>query len=409
VQTVGREWRVITAALLVASCMATPPPAPTSTAVVAAPTAGRRSSTPSAPPSAPTEAPAPTDPPLAARWEKATGAGEGPVDVARGPSGWVAVGSPDCADPSCLVANAAAWFSEDGLTWSGGTIPDSGNTYLTTVAADGSGWLAAGYSYVDEGGSAGVSYAVIWASPDGRSWSLVDSIRQGPCLEGCPSIGELAVLPGVAILSWVQTINPDRSGLYRSENGGRWRRVDRATFGPGASSYAFPSVAAEAGGRFVVVTALCEGCATVWTSADGRDWTPLTTLSPQQAVLDVATDGQRVVVLEQAEWDDRETSVWTSADGRSEWTRGGPLPIWQPRITYAGNRFLAAGETAPNGVGVFSSSDGMSWAPVRNDLYLGDWGNCGLDALAGAEDRVVAVVADESCTGIWVSSATRSP
>lgn len=64
---------------------------------------------------------------------------------------------------------AAAWFSEDGTSWttaSGSGLDNDGlQMVMTAVAVDGSGFVAAGWRT-----DAGNGSAVVWRSADGRTW-----------------------------------------------------------------------------------------------------------------------------------------------------------------------------------------------------------------------------------------------
>lgn len=101
-------------------------------------------------------------------WRAATidgAAGSRMEAVIATPSGWLAVGSRDGA------LSAASWTSTDGLTWHAG--PESpalrnlgGTIRMLGVAADGAGYVAAGWR-----DSAGNGNAVVWTSPDGRTWT----------------------------------------------------------------------------------------------------------------------------------------------------------------------------------------------------------------------------------------------
>ncbi|MGI8928653.1 MAG: hypothetical protein ACR2H0_04210 [Candidatus Limnocylindrales bacterium] len=379
-------------------------PVPTPTATQDAPAVTQGSTPEATRPGSPTPAPtlAATDPPLGAAWEAATGLGDADIfDIARGPLGWVAAGT------TCDDCDAAAWFSADGLAWSGGAIPNdgTGTSWVSSVAAHGSAWVAAGGRLEDDGGSAAVSRALIWRSEDGRKWSLADSILLGRCLEGCPLIGAVVAGSSCVILSGVQTIDPDRSSVYWSRDGDDWAQVDRAVFKqrPGVGTYVFPTAPTVLDdGRFVLVAQLCGGCGMVWSSMDGLDWSQGPTLTPDPLRLDVATDGRRVVVVEQA-CDDCLTTTWTSADGRTGWQRGPTeLPILSAHVTYAADRFVVAGKRLPNGVSIFTSPDGAAWTRIDSDLAIGD---CGVADLAGSDDRII-VAADDHCSpAIWVSRA----
>src|SRR5262249_52637705 len=143
----------------------------------------------------------------------------------------------------------------------------------------------------------------------------------------------------------------------------------------------------------------CTECGSIWSSADGRHWTRDAALSPSPAALDVATDGRRVVVVEESCPNDAcRTVTWTSADGRTAWSLSpGELPIVRPRVAFA------AGETIPGTgfVHLFSSPNGLTWTEIQSDLDLGE---CDVAALAGAADRLL-LVGDGDCRQIWVSRA----
>jgi hypothetical protein len=218
------------------------------------------------------------------------------------------------------------------------------------------------------------------------------------------------------MLSWVHALERERSTVYWSQDGEDWTQIDKATFGVPPSTYMHSSAAIVVDGRFVMVGGSCEGCGTVWSSTDGRDWTLDLTVSPHADQVDVATDGHRVVVVTRACPDACETElatladIWTSADGRTGWARSAQqLPIAYPRLAFAAGTFFAFGE-APNGVQIFTSIDGAEWTHIpRRDLPLGT--GCRVASVAGSEDRVVVVGGGEpeACSGIWVSRVPFAP
>ncbi len=378
-------------------------PVPTPTATQRPPTGTPNATTEATRPGSLTPAPtlAATDPPpLGAAWEAASGLGDADIfSLARGPLGWVAAGT------TCDDCAAGAWVSEDGLDWTGGAIPNdgTGTSWVSSVAAHGSDWVAAGGRLEDHGSGPAVSRALIWRSEDGRTWSLVDTILLGRCRAGCPLIGAVAAGSSGVILSWVQTIDPDRSSVYCSRDGNDWIQTDRAVFGqrPGFGTFAFSAATVLDDGRFVLVAHPCDGCGTVWTSTDGRDWSQDATLAPDPVWLDVATDGRRVVVVESCEG--CMTEVWTSPDGRTGWQRGPTeLPIVSAHVTYAGGRFVVASQRFPNGVSIYTSPDGAAWTRIDSDLGIGD---CGVSALVGSEDRILVAAGEHCRPGVWVSRA----
>lgn len=402
----GPTWRALVGALLVASCTVTSSAPPTTStdapATDVVPTMTATTLPTEAPSEAPTQAPGP--PPIGAAWELVTTIDDGAVsDIARGPSGWVAGGYVKCSDPGCRGIVAAAWFSADGITWTGGPVPDGRQAIIGTVATDGDRWFAAGVG-TERDGDTFRQEALIWRSPNGRAWTLVGSIPLAPPEKGLGPIGELAAGPGGVILTWVDPGDPERSTVYWSKNGETWLPIDKAIFGLPPDESLGLSTATVVDGRFVLVGTHDNG--TVWSSSDGRDWTLDATLGPSAGV-GVASDGRRVIVVDEQCADECEFRIWISADGRTGWTRiPQVLQVEEPWVTYAADTFIVAGEKdggddADRGVHIFTSPDGMSWTEFETDLLLK---SCYTGALVGAEDRVVLLGVNE-CSGIWVSRA----
>jgi hypothetical protein len=152
--------------------------------------------------------------------------------------------------------------------------------------------------------------------------------------------------------------------------------------------------------RFVLAGSVDEAWR-VWSSLDGLDWTLDGTVGPRSDSLELASDGRRVVAMTNSFPLDTETAVWTSPDGRAGWTLETQLPIWQPRVTFAANAFIAGGQGPQPGTHLFASADGRSWTEISHDL-----GPCDVTGLYGADDRVLFV--GDRCPGIWVSLAPAS-
>jgi hypothetical protein len=329
------------------------------------------------------------------------------ADIARGPEGWVAAGSIRCREQGCGRSVAAAWFSTDGFTWTGGPVPDGRQATIGTVATDGDRWFAAG-SVAERVGDTSRWKALIWRSPNGRDWTLVGSIPLGPPEKGIGPIGELAAGPGGVILTFVNPGDPELVTVYWSENGETWQPVDKAEFGlpPDRGLGAWGETVVD--GRFVIMTN-CGGCGTVWSSRDGRDWTLDATLSEDAAGLDVASDGRRVVVVivdEQCA-EACQVRILISDDGRTGWTPAPQtLPVGDPLVTYAADTYIVTtGIGHRDGAQVFTSPDGLRWAEfVETDFRSTGSTDCYARELAGADDRVV-MLGGGGCEGLWVSLA----
>ncbi|NJD27993.1 MAG: hypothetical protein FIA92_06805 [Chloroflexi bacterium] len=352
----------------------------------------------------PSDVPGPA--PIGATWELVETIDDGEVlDVAKGPSGWVAGGWVKCPHPGCRGAAAATWFSPDGISWTGGPISDGAGAPIVTVATDGDRWFAAGVGSEGDGDNARLK-ALIWRSAHGRDWRLVGSIPLGPPSKGVGSVGQLVAGPSGVILTRVDPEDPDhpeRSTVYWSENGTTWLPIDKAIFGLSPDGFGL-STAIVVDGRFVVVGTNDAG--TVWSSSDGRDWT-LDASFGASAGVGVASDGRRVMVVDEQCAADCEFRIWISEDGRTGWTRSPQvLGVGEPWVAYAAGTFIVAGEIdggddANRGVHIFTSPDGTTWTEFKTDLLLD---SCYTAALVGAEDRVV-LAGDEACSGIWVSRA----
>jgi hypothetical protein len=92
-------------------------------------------------------------------------------EVAAGPNGFVAIGGADLDDAGGL------WFSADGRTWqpADGIHDDNGTTTVLSIAATRSGYVAAGSEGTCDVEPCPDAVAVLWTSPDGRSWSRLQN------------------------------------------------------------------------------------------------------------------------------------------------------------------------------------------------------------------------------------------
>ena len=268
-------------------------------------------------------------------WHQQPGLGDGLVDqIAVGPGGVLAVGSVN------VEGVVAIWHSTDGLDWS--AAPDASSLHgtegsfltMAAVVATGDGWLAVGGETVNcTPGACGLVRAVVWTSPDGREW------RRAP---------DTAAMQHASM-----------NGVVRTASG-------YVAVGEAAADPSNPSSA--------IVPA-------VWTSPDGRAWTPsdklpLVVAAPDADVaLDgVAASGSRAVAVGHAT-----TEAGASADAFAWWNDGGTwrsvrvgqfVPSQEVRVAAVPGGWLAMfgfGSDAACSSAIWSSADGSTWSCIGSD------------------------------------------
>lgn len=141
--------------------------------------------------------------------------------VAAGGPGLVAVGM----DWSRSDADAAAWTSEDGLTWA--RVPDDGEVFggsghqaINSVIAAGPGLIAVGTE------RAASQQAAVWTSVDGLTWSRVDRDESGS-LDGGQMNSVVVADPGLVAVGWLGWVGgPDSEAVvWTSTDGVTWNRA----------------------------------------------------------------------------------------------------------------------------------------------------------------------------------------
>ena len=235
------------------------------------------------------------------------------LGVAHGPAGWIAVGATDAQGSQQPVVLTSA----DGATWQAvnSTAFTAPGISVMGVTAGRSGYVVVGKQV-----SNGRTFAAMWWSGDLRNWT-------------------------------------------GGSNGGLDGRLESsAVYAVGATATGF--VAAGTHG----------GCHTIWTSADGKNWSVYDVPKPPGAtdalLQQVAVNGTRVVtagyVVDKA---GDAPVVVVSADGGKTWRQilltapGGVGAV--STLTAAGNGFVAAGVTGPAGAQhavTWSSPDGITWS-----------------------------------------------
>ena len=245
------------------------------------------------------------------------------ADVVPDGRGFVAVGMEQQTDASS--ADAAAWFSPDGRTWTRATVTDGAGRTMDQVVATDHGFVAFGEAeYSFHAGFGGGT--AIWTSPDGRTWTLEHDKRTPP--------------RGTAL----RRIVADGPGFLAS-----------ASF-EYSEGYTKPVPPVTAG---------------IWRSTDAIHWSPIPG-SPLGVREVIRTSSGSVAIGLKGDGDAAHPVSWRSADGGS-WTSvefpppdgpSGGTAIYPQRLVGGAAGLLALGERADDSSAVgWSSPDGMTWTP----------------------------------------------
>ena len=185
-----------------------------------------------------------------------------------------------------------------------------------------------------------------------------------------------------------------RGVVFVSNDGRRWTQV--ATQAP-----ALPSLGAVAAWRNGFVAFADSGSTILWTSRDGRAWTPgrpTPRAFADAVVTDVVAGGPGLVAVG-ARLDPGETDepvggiVWTSRDG-AIWTRVGDGRTFELNegnlnsVAVGGPGLVAAGADI-DGTVVWTSRDGTSWERVPRDPAV--FAGAGISAITAWRDGLVAM------------------
>jgi len=157
--------------------------------------------------------------------------------------------------------------------------------------------------------------------------------------------------------------------------------------------------ALSAGGPGLVAVGSDDSKAAVWTSTDGRTWSPVADLGGGD-IRDVTVGGPGLVAVGTGDPVGLSVgAVWTSTDGLT-WNRAPEEPVFDgallQAVTAAGPGFVAVG-TTPGGPQAWYSSDGLTWEeasvpPAPPDIAPdGDRASAFMFDLAAVGDRLIAV------------------
>lgn len=337
-----------------------------------------------------------------------TGGYATPVAVAAGEQGFAAVGLRayrDVGTPS--GGTASAWQSADGLTWEpaaavaalalGDINPTSGPTAgFVDITWGPNGFVAAGIA-LDTGGVVGGA----WHSADGLSWTR--SKLPAPTLARPTAVtwnGATYVMVGV-----VEAKAAPRAAVWLSADGTSWRRVPDATVfdiggyqntgeyhgwgGPTDVTTAANGALFAVGQTCTATTRMGEPSAcrpVVWRSPDGETWVRVAGDDTAKATLtSVAASEKRMVAVGGSEG--AQVLVGTDTGWQLIEPAGVPRLV---RVVAFGQGYLALA-TAGEEISLWTSSDGVDWAPVSGVPQPPDVTSLRDVDLAVAGSRVVIV------------------
>jgi hypothetical protein len=242
--------------------------------------------------------------------------------VAAGERGLATVGAAD--------TDASVWTSADGRTWQRLTLPAfhaETQIRMTAVTSWRGGFVAAGYT----GSLVGPIRAAFWISADGRDWRRVADERAfaDSRVAGLATTAEGAALVAVGAAGDAKTATG--AVAWRSTDGDTWERAPDAATLRGAVMH---SVAAGQGRLVAVGSDLAATRAVVWESADGLTWTQapddptLDNFGLKIEMRDVSWTGSGYLAGGHRLFGTQYPSavIWTSSDGRT-WTRAADVPV----------------------------------------------------------------------------------
>jgi hypothetical protein len=247
--------------------------------------------------------------------------------------GWACPGEVDCP--------AAAWVSEDGLTWTG-TVPGEdglGEVSLTHVVAFGASVFAAGGSCTQGIDLPDDCGAAIFASDDGLHWTMAAHDEFLDCSDGivedCAMYATDITTDGTTLIALIEEphFENQRAMPWVSTDGFEW---ERAT-GLEEPTLRFRKVVPTDSGFTGVGTRWeTDGenwweSFVVWDSPDGRPWTaipqPNVPTGEDHFLWYVKKWAGGLVTFGEVcslDWKDCTFVMWTSSDG-TQWTRS-PIP-----------------------------------------------------------------------------------
>jgi hypothetical protein len=331
--------------------------------------------------------------------------------VAGGAGHWLAVGTE--TPGTAGAATRGMWTSTDGRTWTA-VDPSRLSVFwsgdrITDLARTAGGFVAVGSTTLQDGGYGPVA----WVSPDGQSWSRVDTGQIG-ATDKVRAI-RAVVAKGDAVVALADPGKGDTTSvILRSPDGGRtWLRTAAAL--PGVRPE--PGALAVAGKGFLLVPTLQKsdaGDVRVYCSDLGDEWRQCGVIGglgrEATGVRGLASSSAGVAAVAESGWE--RYGVYTSTDGKN-WTEStdlGQIPgtLRGLAITDAGT-LVAAGDQRAGGLDnlpvLMTAAKGKSAAPVPLAEISGLTRSAReTTALVAAGDAFVAVGSVKGDAGIWTSA-----
>jgi hypothetical protein len=280
----------------------------------------------------------------------------------------VSTPSPAAATSSLATAGSDTWQQ---LT----DFPASDAFDVTSVTADGTGFLAVGYGQMPDEGYYGRHQGIVWRSSDGHSWTAeADPAFQYTTPEKVLSLGDSAYIFGSiamcdALFADEDCVEPAESGwaVWRSTAGAAWERL------PQLKEMQLGSVDGAAATENALVALGWTGDdaePVVWTSADGVSWTSIRELPQMTQVTAAGAAADGLVAFGNKyseELDDLELVGALAADSVHFTSVAAPTlsGTTMRSLARGANAAIAGGETEDEDLNttavVLSSADGATW------------------------------------------------
>ena len=339
--------------LLGAACSApaaTPAPSASPSPTTSVPT------TPPASPSASPSAAAATT--LTVDWQAEDLTGIGEVEsingVAKAEDTYVLLASLTYVEEGS--PNSSVWWSNDGTTWTLGTVFPVSDRMLS-LTAGGPGFVVAGLSDDAQG--------AVWTSADGKAWQAVEDSSLDKA-----TINQLVTTDsGIVGFGWRS--DTDSQAIWTSADGVEWLAATNETGMTVAKG--LQAVGAYDGRAIAFVSEGEKVPPAVWETTGRAEWTRTGALKEVASIYQVAGGERGWVAL-------GENKAWTSEDGVT-WGKGVPGPDVDSDVVVDDAGYVAVGfigslpgetcgDQRPFAGHTWTSADGKTWQmmPVTDEF-----------------------------------------